>query len=168
KGKAKTKKSRHRTERAFGHDRILCQNVAERERNSQRSTSTAGFRLRHVTLNPFGVGADNGADELAAAIVNVNLRNRMDAVLPHHRRVPIDDVDLAQRNLRIRLCHLLEGWRDHSARAAPVRIKINNRHVAECQMPCDVHLRAVTDHFNWLTALRNESSRSAKPVLLVF
>jgi len=29
--------------------------------------------LRYVTLNLFGVGADNGADELAAAIVNVNL-----------------------------------------------------------------------------------------------
>jgi hypothetical protein len=40
--------------------------------------SAAGFRLRHVTLNLFGVGPDNGAHEMAAAIVNVNLRNRVD------------------------------------------------------------------------------------------
>jgi hypothetical protein len=27
--------------------------------------STAGFRLRDVTLNSFDIGADNGADEMA-------------------------------------------------------------------------------------------------------
>ena len=43
----------------------------------RRDPSAAGFRLRYVTLNLFGVGADNGADELAAAIVNVNLWNRV-------------------------------------------------------------------------------------------
>src|SRR6266404_5753198 len=129
--------------------------------------SAAGFRLCYVTPDLFDVGADNGANETAAAIVNVNLRDRVDVVLPRHRRVPIDDVDLAQRNLRIGSCHLLQAWRDLSTRAAPVRIKINNRYVAECQMPCDVHLRAVTDHFDWLTALRDESSSGATRVLLV-
>src|SRR6266404_5527559 len=133
----------------------------------RRDRSAAGFCLRHVTFNRLEVGADNATDEIPSAIVNVNLRNRVDAELLHHRRVPIDDVDLAQRNLRIGSCHLLQAWRDLSTRAAPVRIKINNRYVAECQMPCDVHLRAVTDHFDWLTALRDESSSGAARVLLV-
>ncbi len=56
---------------------------------SIRTSSAAGLRLRYVTLDLFGIGADNGADELAAAIVNVNLRNRVDVVLPHHRRLPL-------------------------------------------------------------------------------
>src|SRR6266571_7986006 len=134
----------------------------------RRDPSAAGFRLRYVTLNLFGVGADNGADELAAAIVNVNLWNRVDVVLLRHRRVPIDDVDLAQRNLRIGLRHLLQAWRELFARAAPVRIKIDNSHAAECEMFCDVHLRAVSDHFGLLAAISSEGSRRPKLSLLVF
>ena len=70
--------------------------------------SAAGFRLRYVTLNLFGVGPDNGTNEKTPTIVNVNLRNRADVVLLHHHRVLIDDVDLAQRNLRIASCHLFD------------------------------------------------------------
>ena len=60
-----------------------------------RDPSAAGLCLRDVTLNLVDVGADNGADEMAAAIVNVDLWNRVDVVLLHHRGVPIDDVHLA-------------------------------------------------------------------------
>src|ERR1700730_7069760 len=133
-----------------------------------RDLSAAGFRLRDVALNLFDVGADNGADEMAAAIVDVNLRNRVDVVLPHHRRVPVNDVDLAQHNLRIGFCHLLQAWRDLSARAAPVRIKIDNGHVAECEMFCDVHLRAVSDYFDLLAAISHQRTRGEKLVRLVF
>src|SRR5215471_14002379 len=101
---------------------------------SREGGSATGFCLRYVTPDLFDFGADNGADETAAAIVNVNLRNRADVVLPRHRRVHINDVDLAQCNLRIGACHLLQAWRALSARAAPVRIKIDNGHVAEGKM----------------------------------
>ena len=67
---------------------------------------TAGFGLRYVTPDLVEIGTNNGADKTATAIVNVNLRDGVDVVLLHHRRVPIDDVDLAQRNLRIVSCHL--------------------------------------------------------------
>src|SRR5919106_4193095 len=81
--------------------------------------SAAAFSLRYVTLYFPNVAADNSADETAPAIVNVNLRNRADVELLHHRRFPIDDVDLAQRNLRIGSGHLLQAWREVFARAAP-------------------------------------------------
>src|SRR4029077_15256830 len=71
--------------RELGDPEIACRDV---------TPSAAGFRLRYVTLNLFGVGSDNGANEKAAAIVNINLWNRVDVVLLRHRRVPIDDVDL--------------------------------------------------------------------------
>src|SRR5204862_8027197 len=96
--------------------------------------SAAGFRLRYVTLNLFGVGADNGADKSACAIINVNLRNGADVVLLRYRCFPINDVNLAQRSLKITPCHLLPAWRERSTRAAPIRIKIDNSHVAECEM----------------------------------
>src|SRR6266498_4106276 len=131
-------------------------------------SSAAGFCLRDVTLDLLDVGANNGADEAAAAIVNVDLRNRADVVLLHHRRFPVDDVDLAQRNLRIGSCHLLQAWRDVFARAAPVRIKIYDGHVAECEMFADVHRRAVRDHFHLLTATRDNRSRRSNLILLVF
>jgi len=93
--------------------------------------SAAGFGLRDVTPDLVDIGTNHCADETAAATVNVNLRNRVNIVLPHHRCLPIDDVDLAQHNLRIGSCHLLQAWRELPTRAAPIRIKIDNGHVAE-------------------------------------
>src|SRR5204863_4767886 len=130
--------------------------------------SAAGFRLRYVTLNLFGVGPENGTNEKTPTIVNVNLRNRVNVELFHDRRVPIDDVDFAQRNLRIRLRHLLQAWRELFTRAAPIRIKIDNSHVAECEMFCDVHLRAVSDHLGLLAAASDDRSRRRKLIALVF
>ena len=57
--------------------------------------SASGLSLRYVTLNLVDIGADNGPNQTAPAVVNVNLRNRVDVKLPRHRRFPIDDVDLA-------------------------------------------------------------------------
>src|SRR5205814_3441889 len=91
----------------------------------------------------------------------------MDVVLLHDRRIPIDDVDLAQRNLRIGPCHLLQAWRELSTRAAPVRIKIDNGHVPECEMFCDVYLRAVSDHFGLLAGTSNDRSRCRQLSLLI-
>ena len=77
-------------------------------------------------------------------------------------------VDLAQRNLRIGSCHLLQAWRDVSARAAPVRIKIDDGHVTEREMFGDVDRRAVRDHFDVLTATSDDRGRSRFLSLLVF
>src|SRR4029453_3268790 len=137
--------------------------------NSKRtSSSAAGFCLRDVTSNLFDVGTDNGADKAAAAIVNVDLRNRADVVLLHHRRFPINDIDLAQRNLRIGPCHLLQAWRDVSARPAPVRIKIDNGHTTEGEMFADVHRAAVRNYFDLLTATSDGRRRRRRLTLLVF
>src|SRR5207244_10858777 len=84
------------------------------------------------------------------------LRDLMDVVLPRHWHFPIDDVDFAQRNLRIPPCQLLQAWRQLSARATPVRIKIDNGHVAESEMLIDVHLRAVRNDFDWLAAASDQ------------
>src|SRR5438105_12491701 len=92
--------------------------------------SAAGFRLCDVTLNLFGVNADNGADEGAATIVNVDLRDRSDVVLFRYRRIPNDDINLAKRDLRIGLSHLFQAWRQPLAWAAPISIKIDNSDVA--------------------------------------
>src|SRR6266496_3767805 len=91
----------------------------------------------------------------------------MDVVLLHDRCVPIDDIDLAQRNLRIGSCHLLQAWRKLSARTAPVRIKIDNGHVAECEMLADVHRCAMGDYFDLLTATGDQRSRRRKLILLI-
>ena len=124
--------------------------------------------MRDVTLDLLDVGTDDGADETPAAIVNVNLRNRVNVVLLRHRRVPIDDVDLAQRNLRIGSCHLLQAWRELFTRAAPVRIKIDDCHVAEREMFGDVDRRAMRDYFDLLTATSNDRRTRRFLILLVF
>src|SRR5215211_424811 len=89
-----------------------------RRRSCQAILSAAGFRLRYQTADLFNLYAHDGAEETTLPIVNVNLRNRVNVVLPRHRCVPINDVDLAQRNLRVGLCHLLQAWGDSSTRAA--------------------------------------------------
>src|SRR6266536_340500 len=91
----------------------------------------------------------------------------MDVVLLHDRCVPIDDVDLAQRNLRIGSCHLFQAWRELSTRAAPVRIKIDNGHVAEREMFGDVYLCTVRDHFGLLAATSDARSRRRRLSLLI-
>src|SRR5439155_12424716 len=83
----------------------------------------------------------------------------MDVVLLHHRRVPIDDVNLAQRNLRIGPRHLLQAWRELSTRPAPVRIKIDHGHIAECERFCDVYLCTVSDYFGLLSATSDDRTR---------
>ena len=54
-------------------------------------------------------GNDRHPDEPPAAIVNVNLRNGANIELLRHGCSPPDDVDLAQRYLRICLRHLLQA-----------------------------------------------------------
>src|SRR5213078_3935201 len=90
----------------------------------------------------------------------------MDVELLNHRRVPIDDVNLAQRNLRIGSCHLLQAWGELSTRPAPVRIKIDNGHIAECEMFCDVYLCTVSDYFGLLAATSDDRSRCRQLSLL--
>jgi hypothetical protein len=80
-----------------------------RVRALQRNRSAARFRVRDVTFHFFEIDAEYSADETATAIVNVHLRNRVNVELLHDCRFPIDDVDLAQRNLGITPRHLLEA-----------------------------------------------------------
>ena len=65
--------------------------------------------MRDVTFHFFEIHAEYSADETATSIVNVHLRNRVNVELLHDRRFPIDDVDLAQRNLGITPRQLLEA-----------------------------------------------------------
>src|SRR5206468_2399007 len=126
----------------------------------RRPRSAAGSCLRDVTFNRVDVSAINGSDKTASAIIDVNLRNRVDVELLYHCGSPIHDVDLAQCNVRIASCHLLQTWRELSARPAPVRIKIDDGYAPEREMFVDVHLRAVRNHFNRLTAA-GHGSRAA-------
>ena len=71
--------------------------------------SAARLRLRDVTFHFFEIGAEYRADETATSIVNVHLRNRVNIELLRDCRFPIDDIDFAQRNLRIISRHLLEA-----------------------------------------------------------
>src|SRR4029450_13096475 len=163
---------------ALGREAIFYPNKRwpRSSRTSRSSTSSkkpvapsaAGFCLRDVTLDLLDVGTDNGADQATAAIVNVDLRNRVDVVLLHHRRFPVDDVDLAQRYLRIGPCHLLQAWREVFTGAAPVRIKIDQGHVAKREMFGDVHRRAMRDHFDLFTATSDGRRRRRFLSLLVF
>src|SRR5207237_9882090 len=116
----------------------------------------------------FGGNVDNGADEVAATIVNVNLRDRSDIVLFRYRRLPIHNIDLAQRNLRIGVGHLLQAWRELFARTAPVRVKIDNGHVARCEVFGDVHCRAMTDYFDLLTTPSDSGGSCASFILWIF
>ena len=56
-----------------------------------------------VILHCVRIDASDGADQFAFAIVNLNMRNRIQVELLRHRRLPIDDVDLAQHDPRIGL-----------------------------------------------------------------
>src|SRR6266540_1529289 len=114
--------------------------------------SAAGFRLRDVSFDLVEIGAEHSSDEAAPAIVNVNLWNGVDVELLRHGCSPVDDVDLAQRNLRIASRHLFQARREPSTGAAPVRIKFEDGHIAQCQMLVDVHLRTMRDHFDRLSA----------------
>lgn len=71
--------------------------------------SAAGFRLRDVPLDGVEINAINAANQTARAIINVNLRNGANIELLRHGCSPPDDVDLAQRYLRICLRHLLQA-----------------------------------------------------------
>ena len=64
-------------------------------RASLRNRSAIRLRLRDVAFHFFKIDAEHGADETAASIVNVHLRNRMNVELLRDRRFPIDDIDLA-------------------------------------------------------------------------
>jgi hypothetical protein len=74
-----------------------------------RNRSTVRLRLRDVTFHFFEIDAEYSADETATSIVNVHLRNRVNVKLLYDGGSPIDDVDLAQRNLGITPRHLLEA-----------------------------------------------------------
>ena len=74
-----------------------------------RNWSAVRLRLRDVTFHFFKIDAEYGANETAASIVNVHLRNRVNVELLCDCRFPIDDIDLAERNLGIIPRHLLEA-----------------------------------------------------------
>ena len=59
---------------------------------------------------------------------------------------------LRRYDLWIGLRHLLQARCQHSAWAAPVRIKFDNGHTARCEMLIDVHLLTMRNHFAWLSA----------------
>src|SRR6476660_7679371 len=71
--------------------------------------STAGLRSRDVSFDLFKIGADNSADKVARAIINVYLRNGANIELLRHGCSRPDNVDLAQRYLRIGMRHLLQA-----------------------------------------------------------
>ncbi len=71
--------------------------------------SAADFCLRDVTLDLVDVGANNGANPTATAILNVHLRHGVNIEFLRHGRSPVDDVDLAQRNRRIATRHLFQA-----------------------------------------------------------
>ena len=71
--------------------------------------STVRLRLRDLTFHFFEIDAEYSADETATSTVNVHLWNRVNVELLHDCRFPIDDVDLAQRNLGIASRQLLEA-----------------------------------------------------------
>ena len=71
--------------------------------------SSAGLRLRDVSFDTVEIKPTNRANEAARSIINVNLRNGVNTELLRHRCSPPDDVDLAQRYLRIGLHHLLQA-----------------------------------------------------------
>ena len=71
--------------------------------------SAAGLRWRDVSFDAVEIKATNRADEAAPAIINVNLRNGVNMELLRHGCSPPDDVDLAQRYVRIGLRHLLQA-----------------------------------------------------------
>ena len=100
-----------------------------RERVRGLLTSRSTRRLRDVTFDLLDVGARNTADKAAAAIKHYHVRNALDVVLARLLRRLLG-VDLAQRNLGIGCRHLLQGWRNLSAWAAPVCMKIDQRHLA--------------------------------------
>jgi len=79
-------------------------------------------------------------------------------ILGRHRRCPVDDVDLAHRDLRIALSQLLNCPFHCLARPAPVRIEVHNGHVPKREMFADVDLLAMRDHFDTLTAIGHEFS----------
>ena len=91
------------------------------------SANRSTLRLGDVTFELLDVGADNSADETAAAIVHLHVRKGLDI---RARWRSIGEVDLAQRNVGIGCRHLLQGWRELSAWGAPVCMEINQRHLA--------------------------------------
>src|SRR5437867_10147561 len=114
--------------------------------------SAASFGLCHVTLDLIDVSAGNSADELAGAIVNAHPWKRVDGELSRDGGFPIHDVDLAERDLRIADRHLLQTWRQPSARRAPIYIKMVNGYRAQREMLVDVHLRPVRNDIERLYA----------------
>src|SRR5437867_6883875 len=114
--------------------------------------SAASFGLCHVTLDLIDVSAGNSADELAGAIVNAHPWKRVDGELSRDGGFPSHDVDLAERDLGIAGRHLLQTWRKPFAGRTPICIKIDNGHIAQCEMLVDVHLRPVRNEFDRLTA----------------
>jgi hypothetical protein len=79
-------------------------------------------------------------------------------ILCRHRRCPVDDVDLAHRDLRIAFSQLLNCRFHCLARPAPVRIEVHNGHVPKREMFADIDLLAMRDHFDPLTAIGHEFS----------
>src|SRR5437899_10260924 len=116
----------------------------------RRSSSAAAFGLRDVAPDLFDVAADDGANERAAAIVNGDGGNAVKAVLQRHGTFPVDDVDLANGDIRIAVRHLLQMRRHEATGAAPVGVKINDCHPADGEMSVDIDTLAVSDHLDRL------------------
>src|SRR5438477_630585 len=97
-------------------------------------------------------------NEFSFAAINLHPRNSANMILCRHRRCPVDDVDLAHRDLRIAFSQLLNCRFHCLARPAPVRIEVHNGHVPKREMFADIDLLAMRDHFDPLTAIGHEFS----------
>src|SRR5262245_27506969 len=130
-----------------------------RERAVLRNWSAVRLRLRDVTLYSFKIAAEYSAGQTATSIVNVYLRNRVNVELLRDCSPPIDDINLAQGNLWIISRHLLEAWSQLPARAAPIRIKIDDRHIAGYEVLIHVDLRTVRNHLDRFAATGSSHRR---------
>src|SRR5207249_4798595 len=95
------------------------------------------LRLRHVLPHLIGVGAAHGANELSFASVNLDPRKCVHIILLRYCRAPVDDIDLAHRDLGVALRQLLERRVHHLARSTPIRIEVHNRYVTKREMFAD-------------------------------
>ena len=79
------------------------------------------------------VGADDGVDDVSALVVDDDVRNGSHVVFLREIMMFID-IDLLQDNVGVAFRNLLQDRADLSARAAPIRIEIDNRDLAALRL----------------------------------
>jgi len=83
------------------------------------------------------VGVLSLADEDAGGVVDLHVGKGGDAELPDHRRLPIDDVDLANRDVGPPRRQAPELRIERAARRAPVGVEIENRVLSRDELLLD-------------------------------